>query len=139
MKTLYLRLLLVLAGFAGVAVPAKAQAVDQLVVNIPFQFVAAGQTLPAGEYRVMRLQSTEPGILVLSSYENRASIVVLPVETEDSIRGKTKLNFESAGDQHFLSRIETLDHVYNLHVPSAGTLLAATPHQSGSASDSSAN
>ena len=139
MKTQYLRLLLVLALFAGFAVSAKAQAVDQLVVNIPFQFVAAGRTLPAGEYKVMRLRDDKPGVLVVSSYENRASVIVLPIESEVSLRGKSQLSFESAGDQHFLSRIETLDHVYNLHVPSADTLLAATPHQSGSASDSSAN
>ena len=139
MKTQYLRLLLVLAGFAAFAVPAKAQVVDQPVVNIPFQFVVAGRTLPAGEYKVTRLYGWNPRVLVLSSYENRASAIVIPAEVEESLGGKARLTFETAGDQHFLSSIATEDHVYNFEVPSTDSLLAATPHQTGSGSASSGN
>jgi hypothetical protein len=139
LKTQYLRLLLVLAGFAGFTIPANAQAVDQPVVNIPFQFVAAGRTLPAGEYKVSRLHDWNPRILVLKSYENRASVIVIPAEVEESLPGNTHLSFELAGDQHFLSGIETEDHIYNFDAPSTHTLLATTPHQSGSGSVSSGN
>ena len=139
MKTQHLRLLLVLAGFTAFTVPAKAQSVDQPVVNIPFQFVAAGRTLPAGEYRVTRLRDSNTRILILSNFENRASAIVFPAEVEESVDGKARLTFEVAGGQHFLSRIETSDHIYNFDVPSANSLLAATPHQSGSGSASSGN
>lgn len=139
MKTQYLRLLLLLAGFAAFTVPAKTQTVDQPVVNIPFQFVVAGQTLPAGEYKVTRLHAWNPRILILSSYENRANAIVIPAEVEETLGGKARLTFEIAGDQHVLSSIETEDHVYNFDVPKADTLLAATPHQSGSGSASSGN
>jgi hypothetical protein len=139
LKTQYLRLLLVLAGFAGFTIPANAQAVDQPVVNIPFQFVVAGRTLPAGEYKVTRLHDWNPRILVLKSYENRATVIVISAEVEESVHSKAHFSFEIAGDQRFLSSIQTEDHVYNFDVPSAYTLLAATPHQSGSGSASSGN
>jgi len=139
MKTPYLRLVLALAGFAAFTIPAKAQAVDRLRVNIPFQFVAAGKTLPAGEYTVERLNNSEPRILVLRSYEHRASVTVTPVEVEGSLRGDTHLGFEVAGDQHFLTSIETEDRVFKFDVPNTDTLLAATPQQSGSGSASSGN
>ena len=55
MKKLCLPILVTLVGFAGLSVAAKAQVVDQIVVTIPFEFVVAGTTLPAGTYRVNRL------------------------------------------------------------------------------------
>ena len=139
-KKQYLRMLVALVGFAGFAITAHGQtpALDQLVVKIPFEFVAAGKTLPAGEYQVRRL-SHDPGFLLLTNYENRANAIVLPVESEESHRGKAQLSFETANDQRFLSQIDTEYRVYNLQVPRAETQLAATPHKgiSGSASPGS--
>ena len=136
----YLRMLVALVGFAAFAITAHGQTptLDQLVVKIPFEFVAGGKTLPAGEYQVRRL-SNDPGFLLLSNYEDRANAIVLPVEREESRRGKPQLSFETADNRHFLSQIDTSDYVYNLQVPHAETQLAATPHQgvSGSASSGS--
>lgn len=125
MKKLYLRLLLVLVGFAGFTLSAKAQSADQVRVNIPFQFVAAGKTFPAGEYKITRLRDAEPRILLLISQENRADIIMLRALTEDTSGGRTQLDFATVGDQHLLSRIETPDHIYDFYVPRADTLLAA--------------
>ena len=69
MQKRFVRLLLVLAGFAGLTLPAKAQAVDQIVVKTPFQFVVAGQTFSAGEYRILRLRDEEPRALLLASWK----------------------------------------------------------------------
>jgi hypothetical protein len=55
MKKLCLRIAVSLVGFAGLGITAKAQVVDQIVVTIPFEFVVAGKTLPAGTYRVNRV------------------------------------------------------------------------------------
>ena len=138
MKKQLLRMLVVLVGFAGFAITAHGQTPDQLVVKIPFEFVAAGKTLPAGEYQIRRL-SHDSGFLLLSNYEDRANAIVLPVESEESHRSKPQLSFETANDQHFLSQIDTQYRVYNLPVPRAETQLAATPRQgvSGSASSGS--
>src|ERR1700726_2237088 len=77
MKKSHLRILVALVGLAGFAVAAKAQVVlDQIVVTIPFEFVVAGKTLPAGTYRVNRLSDTDPSVLVLNSFENRVGVIV---------------------------------------------------------------
>ncbi len=136
MKKPFLFILLALAGFAGLIIPANAQAQDQIVVKIPFQFVAAGETIPAGQYRISRLSDSEPRILLLSSLGNRANIAMLRAIAEEPANGKAKLDFATVGDQRFLSRIETADNAYDLAVPSGEALQAATANQ-GSASPSS--
>jgi hypothetical protein len=137
MKKTFLFILLVLAGFAGLITPANAQAQDQIVVKIPFQFVAVGQTLPAGEYRISRLSDSEPTILLLSSLENHSNIAMLRAVTKEPANDKAKLDFTTVGDQRFLSRIETADNAYELAVPSAEALQAATAHPSSASSLSS--
>jgi hypothetical protein len=136
MKKLYLRILMALVGFAGLGVSAKAQAVDQIVATIPFEFVADGKTLPAGTYTVNRLSDDRIGALVLRSSDNRATAIVLPTEIESSPSEKGQVSFEKAGDEHFLSQIKTADYVYNIQVPRAATLLASTPSHSRAVSGS---
>ena len=123
MKKLLVRLLFVLAGVAGLTIPATAQALVE--VQIPFQFVVAGRTFPAGEYKITRLSDVQPRILLLSSIENGAAVVVLAVDAQSTPHDKTMLGFASVGDQHFLSRIETASHTYTLSMPSSPVLLAA--------------
>lgn len=139
MKKLFLRFLLVLAGFAGLTISANAQVVDQVVVKIPFSFVAAGRTFPAGEYKISRLRDQEPSVLVIASLENRGDAVMLLAETREpsTSHGEAHLYFTTAGDQHLLSRVETAENDYNLSVPRAETLLAATPAKGGADSSSS--
>ena len=137
MKESFLRFLLVLAGFAGLAISANAQAVDQVIVKIPFSFVAAGRTFPAGEYKISRLRDEQPRVLVLASLENRGDAVILHTETWEPSHGKAELYFTTAGDQHLLSRIETADNDYSLSVPRGEALLAAAPAKGGTGSSSS--
>jgi len=129
---------LVLAGFAGLIIPAKAQAVDQIVVKIPFEFVAAGTTLPAGEYRISRLRDEKPRVLLLRSLDNRADILML-TETENTPHGKVQLDFTTVRDQHILSRIESSGYAYIISAPRAEALLATTPKGGAAASSSESN
>ena len=119
MNKLFVRLLLVLAAFASITIPAKAQAIDQLLVKVPFPFVAAGQTFPAGEYKISRLRDETPRILLLTNLENRADSVALRAETEETSRGKGQLGFTKVGNEHVLSRVQTDDYAYTLAVPRA--------------------
>jgi len=136
-KKLLVRLLLVLAGVAGLSIPAKAQAL--VVVKIPFQFVAAGQTFPAGEYKISRLNDWDSRILLLSSMENHVGVALLAIDAEGTPHNKAKLAFATVGDQHFLSRIETVNYAYTLSVPSTEALLAATPKEGVASSSSGSN
>src|SRR6266853_1857813 len=105
MKKLSLRIAVALVGFAGLGFTAKAQVPDQIVVTIPFEFVVAGKTLPAGKYRVNRVSSNDRWAgLILSSFENRADAIVLPSEVESAPDDKAHVSFETAGGGHFLSK-----------------------------------
>jgi hypothetical protein len=124
MKKFYLRIAVALVSIAALGITTKAQAVDQLlftvdqlVVTVPFQFVVDGTTLPAGTYRVHRFSDRNPsGGLVLSSYENSAIATVLPIDIESAHVNKPELIFETAGDQHVLSQVQTADHVFNIPI-----------------------
>ncbi len=76
MKKQYLRILLAVVGFAGLGVTAKAEVLDQIVVTIPFEFVVAGKTLPAGTYRTNRISADKLEGLILSSVENHVSAIL---------------------------------------------------------------
>jgi hypothetical protein len=127
MKKLYLRIAVALAGIAALGITTKAQAVDQIVVTVPFEFVVGGTTLPAGTYRVHRVSKDDPtGGLVLTSYENHAIATVLPIDIESAHNNKPELTFRTAAGQHLLSRIQTDDNVFNIPISkSANTAVLA--------------
>src|SRR4029077_12379400 len=105
MKRQYLRILLAILGFAVMGGTGKAQELDQITVTVPFQFVVAGKTLPAGTYEGHRVSAAGDRFtgLVLKNVDDRVSAIVLPVEVE-STRGGAKLSFDQVGDRHFLTR-----------------------------------
>ena len=116
MNKTYLRIATALIGFAGLAISAKAQAVDQVIVDIPFEFSVAGKTLPAGNYRVSRVNDWNDRALLIRSFENGASIMIFSDYTQSASRENTKLTFKQVGDEHFLSTIATADHVFGISV-----------------------
>ncbi len=138
MKKLCLRIAVALVGFAGLGFTAKAQVPDQIVVTIPFEFVVAGKTLPAGTYRVNRVADDKWEGLIFSSFENRAGAIVHPIQVQSAPADNAKVSFETAGDQHFLSKIQTADNVFTIPVSHAAILLASGKSHTNTASGSSA-
>jgi hypothetical protein len=137
MKKLCLRIAVALVSFAGLGITSKAQVVDQIVVTIPFEFVVAGKTLPAGTYRVSPVSDDRWGGLILSGFKNHASAIVLPNEVENAPAEKAHVSFETAGDEHFLSKIETADNVFSIPVSPAAILLASGKSHTDTPSGSS--
>ena len=137
MKKLCLRIAVALVSFAGLGITAKAQVVDQIVVTVPFEFVVAGKTLPAGTYRVNRVSDDKWEGLILSSFDNHASVIVHPIEVESTPDDKAHVSFETAGDEHFLSKIETANNVFTIPVSRAAILLASQKSHTNSSSGSS--
>ena len=117
MNRMYLRIATALIGFAGLAVGARAQAVDRVIVDIPFEFSVAGKTLPAGSYQVSRVNDWNVRALLIRSFENHAGVMIYSDYTQSASRENTKLTFKQVGDQHFLSTIATADHVFGISVP----------------------
>jgi len=131
MRKQCLRILIALIVVAGLGVAARAQAPDQILVNIPYEFVVAGKTLPAGTYRVNPASNTDRETLLLSNFESRATVMVLSSSIESTQASKPEVSFEQVGGQHFLSKIETADHVFTIPVPRSEILEAAGRSHSG--------
>ena len=134
----YIRFATAFFGLAILATAARGQASDQLIVNIPYEFVVAGKTLPAGTYRVNRVSVSDQKELVIGSYENREAVFIFSSNVANRIRtGQPRVTFQQAGGQHFLSKIETAEHTFTIPVSSSAVLEAAMKRQSGPASGSS--
>ena len=135
MKTLHVTALLMLTCLLGLSVGARAQDVDGVIVTVPFDFVAGGATLPAGEYRINRVNSGSNRELVIYSYRNGGAFV-LPVAFDGGLTNQPTLSFEHIGGRYFLSRVKTAGGVYTMTTPPARIALAKSQ---GSSSPSGSN
>ena len=119
MRKQYLRVLIALISVAGFGLATQGQTVDRITVKIPSEFVVSGKVLPAGNYSVSRANEWNGGtILVLSSFENRASMFVLPAQFKSGPADRVFVHFEQIGDQLFLTAIQTGEHLFTFPVSS---------------------
>lgn len=134
MRKHLIRIAAAFLALAALGITAKAQVADQAIVKVPYQFVVAGTTLPAGTYRLTRSTGFNDRQLLLSSIGERTAVFVLPIEV-DNVRGDNKAHFtfEQAGGEHFLTKIETADHVFVLPVSREAILQAQMKSRQGSA------
>jgi hypothetical protein len=139
MRKLYMRILIALIGVAGLGVAAKGQAVDQIVVNVPYEFVLAGKTLPAGSYKVNRVSNSNVGVLVFTNIENRSSAMVLATQVESNDTDKASVSFEQVGEEHFINKIETAEHLFTISVSRSEILEAAARSHSGTSASGSSS
>jgi hypothetical protein len=138
MKMYFVGILAAVVGMAAFAMAAKATTSDQLVVKVPYEFVVAGKTLPAGTYRINRLSDSSTGELALVNVDNHAGVLLNASEWEDARAYQPKLQFQQIAGQHFLSSIQTAEHVFAISVSKAEVMEAMKSHQ-GSTSPVSGN
>jgi hypothetical protein len=131
MKTIYVRFLSAFFALAALAVAARGQAVDKLIVNIPHDFVAAGKTLPAGTYKVLRIDDNDIKQLALTSFENRDGVLLISSVVTPTREDKPALGFEHIGNQYFLSKIETADYIFTIPVSAKAATQISMSKQSG--------
>jgi hypothetical protein len=132
LKKYCVRILSVFFGLAGLAITANSQAIDQLVVNIPYEVVVAGKTLPAGTYRVNRVGDQDERGLVISSFENREAVLFHSSEVGDRTRLKRPaVSFQQVGGRHLLCKIETAEHAFTIPVSSSAVLEASSKNRRG--------
>jgi hypothetical protein len=82
MKKAYLIAVLSLPCLLGLGVSARAQDVDAVVVNVPFDFEAGGATLRAGEYRINPVNAGEHQELAIRSHDKGERFCCLWYSTE---------------------------------------------------------
>ena len=143
MKKSLLTVVLTLTCLLGLGISSRAQDIDKLAVNVPFDFVAGGETLPAGTYSVSRVSPEINRSLAIRNSEN--SVFVIPMFFDGSpasVNGVSadhaELSFEHVGDKYFLSKVQTLGGVYAIRTPRAMTQVAQMKDH-GTASSSGAN
>ena len=130
MKTIYVRFFSAFFALAALAVATWAQAADQVVVNVPYEFVVAGKTLPAGTYRVNRVSNNDISALSITSVENRAGVLLFSSEVSSTTDDKPALSFQHIGNQYILSKIETADHIFTIPVSTKPAVQVAMKNQS---------
>lgn len=143
MKKSYLFAVLTLTCLLCLGMSSSAQDLDKIAGNIPFDFVAGGQTLPAGTYSVSRVSSGDPRSLVIHSADN--SVFLLPVffdgdplPVNGATAGQAEFSFVHEGGKYFLRQVGTPGGVYGFKTPRAMTQVAQMKDH-GTASSSGAN
>ena len=84
-----------------------ASAQDQMLVNVPFDFVAGNKTLPAGEYAVKAVGPAN--MLILVDRTDSTTSAFLPTHAAVSAQPQieSKLVFNRYGDRYFLAQVWT--------------------------------
>jgi hypothetical protein len=138
MKKSYLAIALMFMCLLGVGVSARAQDTNAVVVSVPFEFVAGGATLPAGEYRVSLVDPDSNREIVISGY-GKGSAFLLPLAFEDGPANQPSFSFEHVGGKYFLSSIKTPNGAYVIATPREMIMLGQrnTPSQSTSSASGS--
>jgi hypothetical protein len=136
MKNAYSCVVLSLACLLGLGISARAQDVDKVAVKVPFDFVAGGQTLPAGTYNVTRASDQAFPALVIRSFDNSAFL--LPMFFDGVSADHAELSFRHVGEKYFLSEVKTPAGVYAIRTPRAMTQVAQMKDH-GAVSSSGAN
>jgi hypothetical protein len=123
MKKWYSSVVLSVTCLLGLGMSAHAQDVDKVTVNVPFEFVAGGQTLPAGTYSVSRISGPTSSTLLIRGYNS--SVLLLPIGFDEVSAHHAELNFQHVGDKYFLSKVETPDgSSYSIRTTRAMTQVA---------------
>jgi hypothetical protein len=132
MKRNYFRVFVVSLFVASFGVAAQAGEPDQLLVNIPYDFVVSGKTLPAGAYHVSRFGDGDLHELAIRSVETGSTVFTLSSEVKSVSSNQPKVTLEGSGQQHFLSKIQTADHIFTIPVSKSALAEAAAESGRGS-------
>jgi hypothetical protein len=78
---------------------------QSLKVEVPFDFVVAQATMPAGEYSVTPNQSAQNMLRLVSSNGSSAAICFTQGIQSTHASGTSKLIFNRSGNHYFLSQV----------------------------------
>jgi hypothetical protein len=91
-------------GLLLLGASASAQTVN-MKVNVPFNFIVSGATLPSGEYTIQGV-GTDGNAMLIRTPDNKPKSLVLAIRCESlTPSAQTKLVFHRYGDRYFLAQI----------------------------------
>jgi hypothetical protein len=94
-------------AFSIMAAAQVARAQEPMLVSIPFAFVAGDAALPAGDYRVQKLDTTSAVLLIHCSDPSASVMVVTNAAQAKNRPTQSKLVFNQYGNRYFLSQVWT--------------------------------
>src|SRR5438445_11362449 len=100
MKKHYASMLLTLTCCMVLGVDAEGQAQREVVMTVPYEFVAGGKTLPAGTYTVTRVSEDRFGALIISSYVTGSSVFVIPKGVKGDLADTFNVSFQHIRSVH---------------------------------------
>jgi hypothetical protein len=127
---------LTLTCLCGSSLTARAQDSRDIVVNVPFEFVAGTTVLPAGRYSVERVSHDSDSAIVIRGYDNSAFL--LPIVFDEVSQRQTNVSFEQVGDMHLLSKVETPAGTYTIAI-SRPMIRSVRVNRDGTVSPAGAN
>jgi hypothetical protein len=120
-RTILFALTLVLAPSLG----ARAQDENTMTATMPHDFVASGAVLPAGVYKIRRIDS--PGAVAVLHIQNQqtgTSTFVLPTGFAEAPGEQAQVRLQRVGGKYFLTELRTPVGIYTMSTPSGAFKLA---------------
>jgi len=93
-------LILMLVALTGLGI---AQTRTMIEVQVPFDFVVNGKTMPAGECTI-KVEGNGPHMLWITTGDKHAYVLPIATESRDA-SSETILAFHRYGDRYFLAKI----------------------------------
>jgi hypothetical protein len=93
------------------------RAQEPVLANIPFAFTAGNATLPAGEYRVEKVQNSSPALLIRRTDGSAYMIVMTSAVQVNAPQAQTKLIFHRIANGYFLSQVWTEGNTRGRELP----------------------
>ncbi|HKV62966.1 MAG TPA: hypothetical protein VJO16_13700 [Candidatus Acidoferrum sp.] len=103
--------------FSFIVAAQVAQADEPMLVNIPFAFVAGNATLPAGEYRVQKMDGNSAVVLIRCSDTSAAAMVLSNATQAKETQTQSKLVFKRYDHRYFLSQVWTAGSLRGREIP----------------------
>jgi hypothetical protein len=103
--------------FSIIVAAQAARAEELMSVNIPFQFVAGNMTLPAGEYRVQKLERNSGVLLIHCSKPNTSVMLITHAAQAKKLQTQSLLVFNRYDNRYFLSQVWTAGSVRGRQLP----------------------
>jgi len=102
-----LHLVALLSSVLGSGLALRAE--TPVTMHAPFEFVAAGKTMPAGDYRMEMLT---PGVVLIAAEDS--GIRVLALVTLSTGNSTPAVAFDSSGSEPVLTRVTSSAGTWNL-------------------------
>jgi hypothetical protein len=118
------------AASAGVLSSAQAQADGTEIANVPFDFYAGGQQMPAGKYTIE--MDVESDKILLRDASGKHGTFLMGTPAEDA-NNKSELVFEHSGDVYALKEVKNdvidLGLTFRTKIPQQAMASSVSPSQ----------